>query len=926
MASSHEAFNGPQNSWVLHNSAGFTLLPGAAPGALGASGRGFSVAVWFRVDDYGPSNPTSNVVLQLTLAAAGSTNLTLTLASNYSRVATVLLDARLCCSAGGGASTDVDYAISTSTEEFGPTASQPNNGAFSVGIWQHVAFSFGSTGIQTGLFWNGVPQGRYYGMAPVSLAALMGGPPPYGPLIGGALGYDATSAGLWPLWGAIGEVQVYDCDMSLAMAQALFAGTSNVGCVFPPPPTAAGVLSPPTPPPALSSPPPALAPPLAALTTETVTLCFTLYTAQTIFSYVDALSSGLSGYLQVSPQQVVATVVNVSTSTCAQVPPPPAGASGRRRQLLTLSMGSNCTGANRTQLPAGTVCINGTVSNPPLLLGASCTNNSYVASGTACINGTVTSAAAAPLGANCTASTLLVTGASCINGTVALAPPAPPAPASPATSPRPPRPPRPPFPPPSPPSAPACAVVFTVSDVNSAPTSALAALRTADTAAVSALLTAMNAAGVPVDNSSMSLGGVSTRAPHAPPPPRPPPLAPGQTQASLLAAANAGKRRANGPRVALQATEGVVEGLAGVAVLWLIVHSVVHAVTTYHLRRTAVTAALVIQCEPAATDLRSDDKQTSVTHVDGDDGSPPPELAGKRFKAPGAATLLTGVLREAVTTMCLSHNLAVQGPKNVRLRPLNRGPLLAARASRTDNGGLVMKRKPKSLWRRFKRALVTELRWQAANTHHLLRALRRCCSGSRVDADAGRVFRLVPTTTPAVKSAAVARDNPSAPFASALLSANGHSSAVLVEVTWYFGFGAAARDAACAWRARLRTEDTCVALEAALTAALGAQSCELRDCGLLAVALLDDAPHAALDKKRAATGSHVAPPGMKDGTSSIKASVDIRSSGLAPAVANRLGVLLLLSLISAEPSAAEHSAGLAVAAPRDAVPEAETAV
>ena len=236
VASTREVFNAVQNAWVLHDSAGFMIQPGSTPALLGASGSGFSLAVWFRVDDAGSSNPTSNVVLQLTLSAGGPTNLTLTLLSKYSQVASLALDARLCCSEGGGATTDADYALSTSTEEFGPTASQPNAGAFSAGAWQHVALSFDGTGNQTALFWNGKQQGKYYGTSPINLGALLGAPPPYGPLTSGSLGFDVAGIGSYPLWGAIGDVQFYDCAMAPSMAQGLFSRTSTPGCAPPSPP------------------------------------------------------------------------------------------------------------------------------------------------------------------------------------------------------------------------------------------------------------------------------------------------------------------------------------------------------------------------------------------------------------------------------------------------------------------------------------------------------------------------------------------------------------------------------------------------------------------------------------------------------------------------------------------------------------------
>ena len=152
-ASRTDPFNPVQRAWILHNSNGLALSTGAGPPFfLGTSGRGFSVAVWFRVDDFGPSNPTDSAVLQLQLTGLPSdptSQLTLTLAANYNHTFTIALDARI-ASTGGGANTEADYAISSSTEEFGTVvANQPNGGAFAVGVWQHAVLSFDATGTQS---------------------------------------------------------------------------------------------------------------------------------------------------------------------------------------------------------------------------------------------------------------------------------------------------------------------------------------------------------------------------------------------------------------------------------------------------------------------------------------------------------------------------------------------------------------------------------------------------------------------------------------------------------------------------------------------------------------------------------------------------------------------------------------------------------
>ena len=219
-ASAVEAYDAVQKAWVLRNSAGLALRPGAAPCSLGASGRGFSVAVWFRVDDAGASNAAPGAVLQLTLRAGASANVTLTLVSAAAQGAAVSLVARRV--GGAATSTDTDEAVSSSSDDFGTAATQPNAGLASVGKWQHAVFSYDAAGVHDGLYWNG----RAANATAANLilgAALFGAKPPYGPLLGGALGFDA-SGGTSPLWGAVGDVQLYDFAMSPQMAQGLYAG------------------------------------------------------------------------------------------------------------------------------------------------------------------------------------------------------------------------------------------------------------------------------------------------------------------------------------------------------------------------------------------------------------------------------------------------------------------------------------------------------------------------------------------------------------------------------------------------------------------------------------------------------------------------------------------------------------------------------
>ena len=365
-----------------------------------------------------------------------------------------------------------------------------------------------------------------------------------------------------------------------------------------------------------------------------------------------------------------------------------------------------------------------------------------------------------------------------------------------------------------------------------------------------------------------------------------------------------------------QSAEVAAGALAALAVLWIAVHALMHAVTTYHLRRTTVTAALLVQCELSAGVWAELASRTGTEPPDEEDATDEPpvdpapggDTLGKRFRA-----LVTGLrLQQLLTTAAAA---AMASPAGVRcvLRPLNRGPLLAARSAANvqDASGLALKSKPQGVLRRLKRALLTEMRWQGKELVQVGRTLRRCCTGSRAKGDVGRVFRLVPAQTDAMRVAAKSADSPAASLAASLMA--GPPNAVLVEIIWFFG--ARGRNAACVWRHALRSEETCSQLEASIAAALTAEaaSIEIQRCSLVAVALLDDAPHAALDKKRA--------------TKHLKEAIDVddtpaeaRSTGLAPAVAARLGAVLVLARAGKEEAAAQQPlSSIVVAAPTGGV-------
>ena len=328
-----------------------------------------------------------------------------------------------------------------------------------------------------------------------------------------------------------------------------------------------------------------------------------------------------------------------------------------------------------------------------------------------------------------------------------------------------------------------------------------------------------------------------------------------------------------------------------------------HAAITYHLRRTSVTAALLVQCQLSAAVWAELASRTGAEPPDDeeentDEAPTDPILGGDtigaRFKAPATGMRLQQLLASAASGQ--PGGIAAR----CVLRPLNRGPLLARTAApQQDVSGLALLLKPQGALRRFKRAFMTELRWQRMELVHLGHTLKRCCTGSRVKGDPGRVFRLVPAQTEAVRVAAKSADSPTSALAASLLA--GPPNAVLVEVIWYFGVRG--RNAACLWRHALRSEEACVQLEASIAAALAAEaaSIEVQRCSQVAVALLDDAPHAALDKKRATT--HLTEAAAIEVADT---PADAHSTGLAPAVASRLGAVLVLARVDKQEAAAQQ--------------------
>ena len=318
----------------------------------------------------------------------------------------------------------------------------------------------------------------------------------------------------------------------------------------------------------------------------------------------------------------------------------------------------------------------------------------------------------------------------------------------------------------------------------------------------------------------------------------------------------------------------------GVVVLWMPVHALAHAISAAYTRRTCVSAALSLRVSHGAPmGPRSSHSSAKGGADDGNAAEEEADLSGRRFAAPHLAAALIGALtREAAAASTADLQ---RPPKYVALRPLLRTPLLAAlgpRAAQSASQRLAARKKPTGLAWRMKRWLVSELQWQAREMRHFVRTLRRFLGGSRDPI--GKTFRAV-----------------------AVSPSGGSDAAVLVEVTWHFGL--VARNGAACWRRRLRDGEQLAALEAALEAELsglgdgvrhglevrlvadGHPALEDGSGGAVVLALLDDSPHANLDKKlkekRTTSVADVA---------EAEIGADGRSVGIAPAVAQRLEAVL----------------------------------
>ena len=581
-------------------------------------------------------------------------------------------------------------------------------------------------------------------------------------MLGGALGYDLTADPYFtPLWGAVGDVQVYAAvEADAAMAFGLFTGSTAacVGALAPPqPPAPPGGYSPPPPHPPLA--------PREVLGSESLALCVPGLTAVETQSYEHELVEGVATYLALVRAKVrISYIVTGCNNASASAP------AGRRRlQQSNATVLGNVTLANSTagfaldDVPASTVA-----------------------------------AKLLPLYNASTAGTALAVLSASVNAALA-------------------------------------------------------------------------SSGLPPLQAVVQMVGALVSTPVAPPPPRSPPHPPGTTPASLLAATNAGKKDGRGPRLrGLEDTgTAVAYAIAALVVLWAPVHAAVHAAQAAYLRRTAVTAALVVRLDnaPEEDKLRGAALAAAAeeeAHAEGEEK----ELIGRRFGAPKLAAALIDILaREAAA----AASVDVQPPpRRTALRPLLRTPLVTAlgpKAARSSTSQrLAARKKPNNLFWRFKRWLASELHWQARELRHALRALRRCFGRSKDPV--GKAFRVVP--------------------------APGGGTAVLVEVTWRFGWKG--RGSASCWRRRLRDASQLAALEAALTTWLAGTAVDVAvqqpgaDAAAVVVALLDDEPHANLDKKRKTNKDDV---GVADAAAPVVGG-DIRSAGVAPAVAERLEAVLAL--------------------------------
>ena len=313
IASTVDLFSVPQQAWLFRGSNGALLQaspPSASLGSLGTA-LGFSWSVWFRVDAGSAANPDGNAIAQLIVAAGPTHSVVLSLVAAFNTSGVLAVVAHF--TGGGASTTDADYAVSSSTDEFGPSGQQPNDGnaLAAIGDWQHAVITFNGAGLQTGLYWNGRKQleSANANAQPLDLGLFFGGSAPYGPVRGGSLGFDSGTAGAnapAPLVGAVGDWQIYGYELDVASVLALYTLNPDLctplpAALSPPPaPTAPpGGFSPPPPAP----PPRAPRPPVERLVSGKVALCLTGAPSSALNS--TQLEDGMQSYLGVFSYQVL---------------------------------------------------------------------------------------------------------------------------------------------------------------------------------------------------------------------------------------------------------------------------------------------------------------------------------------------------------------------------------------------------------------------------------------------------------------------------------------------------------------------------------------------------------------------------------------------------------------------------------------------
>ena len=346
---------------------------------------------------------------------------------------------------------------------------------------------------------------------------------------------------------------------------------------------------------------------------------------------------------------------------------------------------------------------------------------------------------------------------------------------------------------------------------------------------------------------------LSTQAGDAPPPPPswPPALsAPPDANGGAGGAVNRHYSADLSPAETVAAvTSGVTASLTGLAALCIVGWAYVQAKVGAHLRRTAVTAALLVQGHIFEESMAACKKSASGRLRTSRTGEHLDAPLGKTCEAPAAADAITEVLRSAAELF--GSIQGVRPPKKVALRPLlkNAIPVLDVP---TNTAKKAPPSKKAHLFRRLYLRVAAELRWQRRETRAALHGIGRWIYHRGAPPGAGHVMTLMPVDTPVVVAAATDGDHPSAGLAARMLQPGGAPTCVLVQVTWYFGHGAGGQDAASVWRSHLRDGTGLAELEASVSASLRAMAdaTELSDVGTVVLSLLDDEPHMQLDKAR----------------------------------------------------------------------------